>query len=125
MGSSLGGVVALHLAWQYPQVFGMAMFLSSTFGWRDDLRERIATQARRPIRIYLDSGWPGDNYEATRAMHALLRSRGYVDGRDLEYLAFPEARHDERHWAMRTHIPLQHFFGEARHADPSTGLAYE
>jgi enterochelin esterase-like enzyme len=125
MGSSLGGVVALHLAWQYPDVFGMAACLSSTFGWRDDLRERIACEPQRPIRIYLDSGWPGDNYEATRAMHALLRSRGYVGGRDLEYLAFPAARHDERHWAMRTHIPFQQFFGEARHGDVSTGLGFE
>jgi len=116
MGASLGGVVALHLGWQYPEVFGMVACLSSTFGWRDDLRERIAVEPRRPLRIYLDSGWPGDNYEATREMHALLRSRGYVDGRDLSYLAFPQARHDEHHWAMRAHIPFQQFFGEARGA---------
>jgi enterochelin esterase-like enzyme len=117
MGSSLGGVVSLHLAWQYPHVFGMAACLSSTFGWRDDLRERIGTEARRRIRICLDSGWPGDNYEATRAMHALLRGRGYRDGRDLEHLAFPQARHDAGQWALRAHIPFQQFFGEARHAD--------
>jgi predicted alpha/beta superfamily hydrolase len=113
MGSSLGGVVSLYLAWQYPEVFGMAACLSSTFGWADDLRQRIEVESRRPIRIYLDSGWPDDNYEATRAMHALLRSRGYVDGHDLSYLAFPEARHNEYHWAMRAHIPFQRFFGEA------------
>ena len=111
MGSSLGGVVALHLGWQFPEVFGMVACLSSTFGWRDDLRERIAAEPRRALRIYLDSGWPGDNYEATREMHALLQTRGYVDGVDLDYLSFPGARHDERHWAMRAHIPFQRFFG--------------
>jgi predicted alpha/beta superfamily hydrolase len=116
MGSSLGGVVSLYLAWQFPEVFGMAACLSSTFGWADDLRQRIARELRRPIRVYLDSGWPDDNFEATRAMHVLLRSRGYVDGRDLSYLAFPEARHDERHWAMRAHIPFQQFFGDAPRA---------
>jgi enterochelin esterase-like enzyme len=116
MGSSLGGVVSLYLAWRYPEVFGMAACLSSTFGWADDLRQRIADETRRPIRVYLDSGWPDDNYEPTRAMHALLCSRGYVDGRELSYLAFPEARHDERHWAMRAHIPFQWFFGGARRA---------
>lgn len=114
MGSSLGGVVSLYLAWQYPEVFGMAACLSSTFGWADDLRQRIGSEAPRPIRLYLDSGWPSDNYEATRAMYALLRSRGYVDGRDLSYFAFPDARHDERHWAMRIHIPFQQFFSQAR-----------
>jgi pimeloyl-ACP methyl ester carboxylesterase len=116
MGASLGGVVALHLGWQFPEVFGMVACLSSTFGWRDDLRERIAGEPRRPLRIYLDSGWPDDNFEATRAMHVLLHSRGYVDGRDPSYLAFPEARHDERHWAMRAHIPFQQFFGDAPRA---------
>jgi len=107
MGSSLGGVVSFYLAWQYPQVFGQAACLSSTFGWRDDLRTRVATEARRPIRIYLDSGWPRDNYEVTRDMRELLRTRGYTDGLDLHYFAFPDARHDEGHWGMRVHLPLQ------------------
>jgi enterochelin esterase-like enzyme len=113
MGSSLGGVVSLFLAWQYPEVFGMAACLSSTFGWADDLSRRIASEPRRKLHIYLDSGWPDDNYEATRAMHALLVSRGYRDGREVSYLAFPNARHDERHWATRVHIPFQRLFAPA------------
>ena len=111
MGSSLGGVASLHLAWQWPEVFGQAACLSSTFGWRDDLAERIESQERRAIKLYLDSGWPEDNFEATRAMRGRLRRRGFTEGRDLLYLAFPRARHDERHWALRAHIPLQFFFG--------------
>lgn len=107
MGSSLGGVVSLHLAWEHPGTFGAAACLSSTFGWRDDLRARIASEPRRPIRIYLDSGWPNDNYEATRDMRALLAARGYEPGRDLHYYCFPEALHDEAHWAMRAHLPFQ------------------
>lgn len=47
MGSSLGGVVSLYLAWQHPQVFGKAACLSSTFGYRDDLRQRIGSEAKR------------------------------------------------------------------------------
>jgi predicted alpha/beta superfamily hydrolase len=110
MGSSLGGVVSLHLAWQWPAVFGNAGCLSSTFGYRDDLRARIARQPRRRLRLYLDSGWPRDNYEVTRAMRDLLIARGYSEGRELLYLAFPHASHDENAWAMRAHIPFQHFF---------------
>lgn len=113
MGSSLGGVVSLYLAWQYPQVFGAAACLSSTFGFRDDLAERIGAEPQRAIRIYLDSGWPHDNYETTRAMRTRLAARGYVPGRDLHYFAFPGARHDEAHWAMRVHLPVQLFFGGA------------
>jgi predicted alpha/beta superfamily hydrolase len=110
MGSSLGGVVSLYLAWQYPEVFGAAACLSSTFGWRDDLASRIANEPARNIRVYLDSGWPNDNYEATRHMRALLASRGYAEGRNLHYFSFPEAAHNEHHWSMRVHLPVQLFF---------------
>lgn len=111
MGSSLGGVVSLYLAWQWPGVFGMAACLSSTFGWRDDLLSRIATEPTRDIRIYLDSGWPQDNYEVTRDMQALLLSRGYSYGGNLQYFAFPGAHHNERAWALRSHLPFQFLFG--------------
>ncbi len=110
MGSSLGGVVSLYLAWEYPEVFGMAGCMSSTFGWRDDLFARINSGAKRNIRIYLDSGWPADNYEVTRNMAALLDRKGYGTNNEMLYFAFPEARHNERSWAMRAHIPFQFFF---------------
>lgn len=113
MGSSLGGVVSLYLAWQYPEVFGKAACLSSTFTFQDDLMERIATEPRRDLKIYLDSGWPGDNFEVTRAMFDLLLKRGYLAGKDLMYFAFPEAGHSEGAWAMRAHLPFQFLF--ARH----------
>jgi enterochelin esterase-like enzyme len=114
LGSSLGGVVSFYLAWEHPETFGMAACLSSTFGWRDDLMGRVASEARRPVRFYLDSGWPGDNYEVTRGMRDRLAARGYQSGRDLFYLAYPEARHDERAWGGRLHVPFQWLFG--RHA---------
>jgi predicted alpha/beta superfamily hydrolase len=113
IGSSLGGVASLHLAWRWPGAFGNAACLSSTFGWRDDLFDRVTQGPRRAVRIYLDSGWPGDNYEVTLRMRDLLLGVGYRPGRDLFHLAYPEARHDERSWATRLHVPLQHFFGSA------------
>jgi len=61
MGSSLGGVVSFYLGWQWPEVFGKVACLSSTFAYRDDLLERVSTEPKRKIKIYLDSGWPRDN----------------------------------------------------------------
>ncbi|HEV8199874.1 MAG TPA: alpha/beta hydrolase-fold protein [Candidatus Polarisedimenticolia bacterium] len=110
LGSSLGGVVSFYLAWEHPQVFGMAGCLSSTFGWQDDLLARVASEPRRKVRFYLDSGWPRDNYEVTRAMRDRLAARGYRPGHDLFHLAYPEAKHDERAWAGRLHVPFQWFF---------------
>lgn len=112
MGSSLGGVVSFYLGWQYPEVFGNAACLSSTFGYRDDLYARVRGEDRRDVRFYLDSGWPEDNFENTVGMRDLMIQRGYRPGLDLQYYAFPHAEHTERDWAARSHIPFQFFFGK-------------
>jgi len=111
MGSSLGGVVSFYLGWQWPEVFGKIACLSSTFTYRDNLLDRVSTESKRKLRIYLDSGWPGDNYEATRSMRDRLIWKGYRAGSELYYLAFPEAKHDENAWAARSPIPFQFLFG--------------
>lgn len=111
MGSSLGGVVSLYLAWEFPEVFGKAACMSSTFDWEDNLRERIEREPRRDVRLYLDSGGVGDNYEVTKAFAELLQRRGYTFGRDLLYLVFPEMEHTERDWGLRSLIPFQYLFG--------------
>jgi len=126
MGSSLGGVLAFHLAWTYPELFGNAACLSSTFGFRDDLMERVRRDScgrHESLKIYLDSGWPSDNYEVTLSMANALIERGCVLGRDVMHLAFPLDGHNERAWASRVHVPLQLFSGKmrqaaARHAQP-------
>lgn len=111
MGSSLGGVVSFYLGWEYPQVYGLAACMSSTFGYQDDLRERVANEPRRDVKLYLDSGTPGDNYEVTKDMYELLCRRGYTPGKELLYFSFPEALHNEKFWALRSHLPFQYFFG--------------
>jgi predicted alpha/beta superfamily hydrolase len=112
MGSSLGGVVSFYLAWQYPEVFGFAACLSSTFSHRDDLIDRVLSEQRRNVRFYLDSGWPGDNYEVTLAMAMALMHKGYEYGRDFMHLAFPYAAHDEVAWGDRLPLPVQMFTGK-------------
>jgi predicted alpha/beta superfamily hydrolase len=110
MGSSLGGVVSFYLGWQWPEVFGKIACLSSTFTYRDDLIDRVSNEPRRNLKIYLDSGWPADNYESTRTMRDRLIWKGYQPGAELFYLAFPDAKHDENAWAARSHVPFQFLF---------------
>jgi len=124
LGSSLGGVAAFELAWRWPQVFGQAACLSSTFGYRDELLARVRREGRvgrEDLRLYLDSGWPHDNYEATLAMAAALLAAGFELGRDLVHFAFPLASHDERAWSARLHLPLQLFSGKLRRLDEQLG----
>ena len=112
MGSSLGGVVSFFMAWQWPQVFGAAACMSSTFSHRDDLVERVLNEPRSAAKFYLDSGWPGDNFETTLAMAIALDSRGYRFGQDFLHFAFPHDEHREAAWGSRLHLPLQLFWGK-------------
>ncbi|CAN0450488.1 unnamed protein product, partial [Phaeothamnion confervicola] len=98
------------MGWEYPHVFGKVACMSSTFTWKDDLMRRIHSEEKRPLKIYLDSGWPGDNFEVTRGMFDLLQRQGYELNNELLYLAFPQATHSEGDWANRVHIPFQFFF---------------
>jgi len=107
IGSSLGGVVSFYMAWEYPEVFGYAACMSSTFSYKDDLIDRVLSEPKRQSKFYLDSGWPGDNSEVTLAMAMALASRGYRPRQDFLYLAFPHEAHDEAAWGRRLHLPLQ------------------
>jgi enterochelin esterase-like enzyme len=112
IGSSLGGVVSFYMAWQYPEVFGYAACLSSTFSHRDDLIDRVLSEPKGTAKFYLDSGWPGDNYEVTLAMAMALARRGHRAREDYLHLVFPLDEHDEKAWGNRLHIPLQLALGK-------------
>src|SRR5262249_1119863 len=115
IGSSLGGVVSFLLAWEWPDVFGGAACLSSTFGHKDDLLERVLSEEKRDARFYLDSGWPEDNYEVTGAMAVARGARGgWVEGRAPLPSASPRAGHAGRSGGLRLPLPLQLFQGAVR-----------
>lgn len=107
LGSSLGGVASFYMAFEHSDAFGYAGCMSSTFSHRDDLVERVLAEPKRAAKFYLDSGWPGDNYEVTLAMAMALQRRGYRPREDFLQLAFPLEEHDERAWGRRLHLPLQ------------------
>jgi predicted alpha/beta superfamily hydrolase len=99
-GSSLGGVVSFYTVCQHPDVFGAAVCMSSTFSHKDNLLERVLSEHPPDVAFYLDSGWPGDNYETTVGMAMALISRGWLWGRNLFHLAYPHAR-----WTMGERRP--------------------
>lgn len=92
MGSSMGGISSLSLAWEYPKTFGLAASLSGAFQLErtNFLRQvlRVYEGKRKPIRIYLDSGvidYTGDDdgRKHTDAVAAELRRIGWEEGRHL------------------------------------------
>jgi predicted alpha/beta superfamily hydrolase len=118
-GSSLGGVVSFYTVWAHAGLFGTAVCMSSTFSHKDNLIDRVLGEPPRDVAFYLDSGWPGDNYEVTMGMAMALVSRGWQYGVNLLHLCFPQAEHDEAAWSMRLHLPMQLLNGAVARASRS------
>lgn len=121
MGSSLGGLVSMHIAARYPNAFDFVGAMSPTLGWgkrgegmaNETMLDRYGAlpRMRRP-KFYLDSGGgpgAGDNYDVTRSMADLLAERGYRWSRDLWHWHAPAAPHREDAWAARVFRPLRLF----------------
>jgi predicted alpha/beta superfamily hydrolase len=113
-GSSLGGVVSFYSVWQYPKVFGTAVCMSSTFSHKDNLIERVLNEPARDVGFYLDSGWPGDNYEVTMAAGNGACAGGIWS--ELPPPLLPQAEHDEAAWGLRLHLPMQFLNGAVARA---------
>jgi len=139
MGSSLGGLCSVALAWQHPDVFDRAACLSGSFqfGHTNFLNEMICNYRGRPkpIRIYLDSGtmdFTGgdDNRALTAQAAAELRRVGwnnnlmlYVDEKPHTAEVMAEAglrrdkwneaqtsQHNEFYWRLRAWRALTFLF---------------
>ncbi len=92
LGSSMGGLCSMALAWEHPDVFGGAAGLSSSF-WvekRHLLDGVLANYAgpKKLVRFYLDSGIKAgrsdDGRKDTADVAERLKAIGYVDGVDLK-----------------------------------------
>jgi predicted alpha/beta superfamily hydrolase len=113
-GSSLGGLLTLHLGLRYPDVFSRLAVLSPSVWWDDRvlLREVAALPDRLPLRIWLDAGTEeGERTLAdARALRDALVAKGWSLGDDLAYLEAEGGRHDERSWAARVDRVLRYLF---------------
>ncbi|CAN5891880.1 hypothetical protein BH11MYX3_BH11MYX3_12220 [soil metagenome] len=126
-GSSLGGLVAMHLALTYPQTYGAAASLSGAF-WpgQDDgtaLRDRIPTLGKQPLAVYIDHGGnvaqnsdgAADSVEVRDLMIGLGWQRSdsptcTPGANALCYYFEPGATHDELAWKARTWRFLRFLF---------------
>ena len=121
MGSSLGGLVSLYIAWKYSEIFSMAGVVSPSVWWhnRDIVRMIRKTKDKPPIKIWLDIG-KLEGYELfginmavrdTRTLRDVLITKGFHLHDDLEYFEDEEGEHNEASWAKRVDKILLYFFG--------------
>jgi enterochelin esterase-like enzyme len=109
-GSSLGGLISLHLSRSFPATFGRVAALSPTVMWADGLLfHEWRAHSRQWSRIYLDSGANEVLYEdgrafdyasSVRAFWAHLKEMGYAE-HEVRLVLEPGGNHHERDWRRR------------------------
>jgi len=110
-GSSLGGLVSMHLGLRHPDVFGRLLVASPSVWWDD--RWILGAVASAPApgaqRIWLDMGTAeGDGMVAgARALRDALSAAGWTD---IRYVEAEGAAHTERAWAERAPDMLRFLF---------------
>jgi predicted alpha/beta superfamily hydrolase len=113
-GSSLGGLLTMHLGLRYPTAFGRLAVLSPSVWWDDRvlLREVEELPAKLPFRIWLDAGTAEgeDTLANARALRDALVAKGWIVGDDLAYLEAEGGEHNEQSWAARVDGVLKFLF---------------
>src|SRR5262249_45256336 len=98
-GSSLGGLLTLHLGLRYPTTFGKLAVVSPS-GWWDDrviLREVESLARKSGQRIWLDAGTRESNevIPDARLLRDALISKGWILAEDLMYFEARGGEHNE------------------------------
>lgn len=113
-GSSLGGLVSLHLGFKRPDIFSRLAVLSPSVWWANNqiIREIAAVADFLPLKIWLDIGRSEGSRikHQVRALKEILRANGWENEQTLAYYEFPEARHDESAWSARFGEVLKFLF---------------
>lgn len=140
MGSSLGGICSVALAWQHPEVFGQAACLSGAFQVdQTNFLDHVLAQYHgkpKPFRLYLDSGIKDfnggdDNNGLTQAVYREFRRIGWSHGslrhftddhllkmdelgksgiRHDKWAEAQASQHNELYWRLRTWRALEFLF---------------
>lgn len=118
MGSSMGGLISLMLAWQYTNVFSKAGCLSPAFKI-DDINylpyiEKYKGK-KKNIKLYIDDGGTGLEKKLLPGIKEtieLLDKKGYKTGKDIMWFYDENAEHNESAWAARVWKPLLFMFGK-------------
>ena len=132
-GFSLGGLSALDICWNHPDLFKYAGIFSGSLWWRSldqkdpayhDQLHRIMHQvirhghAKPGLKFFFQCGNQDetmdrnnngiiDSIDDTLDMIAELERKGYMRGRDIEYLEMSDGKHDVPTWGRAMPVFLE------------------
>ncbi|MEW6653129.1 MAG: alpha/beta hydrolase-fold protein, partial [Bacteroidota bacterium] len=116
-GSSMGGLISMMLAWDYPTVFSKAACFSPAFKFTNFNYVKAVQEDKSPkkdLLIYIDNGGVGLEtilQPGVDEMIKVLKYKGYVENIDLQFFIDSKAEHNEAAWAKRVCLPMKFFFG--------------
>lgn len=126
MGSSMGGLISLYAACEYPNIFGGAAALSThwigTYQRNPEIPRALRQYLERKLppadrtRLYMDRGARGLDalYDDAQAqVDVLMKSRGY-EAPNFMSRVYPDGDHDETSWAARLDDPLRFLLPPSR-----------
>ncbi|MFC5579057.1 alpha/beta hydrolase-fold protein [Lysobacter niabensis] len=117
MGSSMGGLISLYAAAEYPDVFGGVGAVSTHWPIGNGVViDWLGTHLPDPRthRLYFDHGTATLDAQYApfqQRVDAIVREHGYRDGRNFSSRVFPGAEHSERAWRSRVEVPLEFLLG--------------
>ena len=114
MGSSLGGIASLYIAWTHPDVFSRVGAMSTAYWWSNSHIIRFLRDTTPPagVKVWLDMGTAEDSgdrdrndvpdiIDQHREARNVLMDQGLSIPRRLRYIEDEGAVHNERAWAAR------------------------
>lgn len=117
-GSSLGGLLTVHVGLKYPTAFNRLAALSPSIWWdnRQIVKMVESLPAKVPLRFWLDAG-TGEGQEViadARALRDALIAKGWVPDHDLRYVEAEGAQHNEQSWGARVGDVLKFLYPKKR-----------
>jgi predicted alpha/beta superfamily hydrolase len=114
-GSSLGGLVSLHLGLgRHSDIFGRVLAMSPSLWWdRCWLLRHLDELTRgQKANVWIDAGTAeGANTECNAGTLAdALAGRGFIRDLEVKFMRAEGARHSEKDWAHRVHHGLRFTF---------------
>lgn len=113
-GSSLGGLVSLHLGFTHPAVFTKIAALSPSVWWgrKTILKTIREARSKPPIRLWVDMGTAEGRkgLDDARLLKAALVGLGFTPDVDLRYAEYEGATHSEQAWSERVGPMLEWLF---------------
>jgi pullulanase len=106
VGSSLGGVIALYTAFEYPEQFQYAGGMSNAHMYTPEVYDWLNESGPGPERVYLDWGTaegssPETVIRANERLATTIERVGYVRGETLLTVEAAGAEHNEGAWRDR------------------------